>query len=425
MGATNDNHNKRRTDITSSGCETKEENSSTVDNVAIIDLASPAAYWQALTPVVLDAFLPKGHCATHRSVSIFNSWHHPWSQASQTAVEAVGLFQLAAGTNDHEVLHNARDCLVMAIGKYRKEPIDPDHSYEAVTTAARALMLTEIYTATSSHASDYRVHLEALRGKTRQETTTTTDSSVFGLFLKRSLRAFTYLHGLIGRHSIDLSLFQIFSSPENEYGSIEGLMVLARLIPSQLARADAALSSSYFPKENLWEMATDLQGTVAILLQWLSGSLYCDRLRNPYFLKTKDNRTNVLDKRLYFEDFGQALTFTLHWTCSLLIRECLIDVYQALGLENQHNLAEQNDTYAELLCQSISYLKSECEGSMCQVATCRSPLYFARRWYERRNYQQGMGWCTHQEQVLKRVAPYLRWDLILPFGLFTAPWMAT
>jgi hypothetical protein len=103
--------------------------------------------------------------------------------------------------------------------------------------------------------------------------------------------------------------------------------------------------------------------------------------------------------------------------CLLLVVECIDALLSRKSIATHPAFAAE--TRAVQLKRTIQSLARAAGVPVCIARAVNAPLYFLTRYYARVGDTAGLEWYAQfKGDILKR-APWLRWDVLLPWGLLT------
>lgn len=117
-----------------------------------------------------------------------------------------------------------------------------------------------------------------------------------------------------------------------------------------------------------------------------------------------------------FDTFVSANFHTLYWCHILLLRSSVLDIVEILEPSKASELRMSVHTYATSLCQSVPYLMSSAGGNIAMATTLRSPLLYARRWFERGAFELDLAWCDALESHALNLTSGVQWDNLIPLS---------
>lgn len=103
--------------------------------------------------------------------------------------------------------------------------------------------------------------------------------------------------------------------------------------------------------------------------------------------------------------------------CLLLVAECINALLSHKSLATHQAFAAE--TRAVQLKRTIQSLARAAGVPVCIARAINAPLYFLTRYYARIGDTAGMEWCAQSKGDILKSAPWLRWDVLLPWGLLT------
>jgi hypothetical protein len=111
-------------------------------------------------------------------------------------------------------------------------------------------------------------------------------------------------------------------------------------------------------------------------------------------------------------------------TCESLCRICLLLLVEGLtDLETRENPAHpptcNTETYANELRKTTTLFTTATKIPVVKARGVSGPLHFLQRYYSRTGDAAGMQWCLKLKESVRREAPYLSWDVMLPWSLLT------
>jgi hypothetical protein len=111
-------------------------------------------------------------------------------------------------------------------------------------------------------------------------------------------------------------------------------------------------------------------------------------------------------------------------TCESLCRICLLLLVEGLtDLEArqhpEHPLTFNTEEYANELRKTASLFLSAAKIPVVKARGVSGPLHFLDRYYSRAGDSAGTQWCLQLKEDVCREAPYLSWEVMLPWSLLT------
>lgn len=103
--------------------------------------------------------------------------------------------------------------------------------------------------------------------------------------------------------------------------------------------------------------------------------------------------------------------------CLLLVSEC-IDALLDQKSKATHPAFAAETRAVQLKC-NIKSLALAAEVPISIARAVNAPLYFLARYYARVGDTAGLEWCAKFKGNILKNAPWLRWDVLLPWCLFT------
>jgi hypothetical protein len=103
--------------------------------------------------------------------------------------------------------------------------------------------------------------------------------------------------------------------------------------------------------------------------------------------------------------------------CLLLLAECvdaLLNHKSTVG----HPACAAGAHAAQLRC-NIQSLARTAEFPVSIARVVNAPLHFLTRYYARVGHTSGLEWCAQSKGDIHKSVPWLRWDVLLPWGLLT------
>lgn len=111
-------------------------------------------------------------------------------------------------------------------------------------------------------------------------------------------------------------------------------------------------------------------------------------------------------------------------TCESLCRICLLLLVEGLtdleSREQPERLPTFNtEEYATELRNTVALFLKATKIPIVKARGVSGPLHFLGRHYSRTGNAEGEQWCLELKESLCKEAPYLSWDLMLPWSLLT------
>lgn len=164
---------------------------------------------------------------------------------------------------------------------------------------------------------------------------------------------------------------------------------------------------------------------------------------NDAELRTPDNRSlseNVLTLKKTFEFWLKSFCMvsrlnqettprdtkpSIHdLTCESLCRICLLLLVEGLtDLETREHPAHpptcNTETYANELRKTTTLFMIATKIPVVKARGVSGPIHFLERCFSRTGDAAGSQWCQQLKESVCREAPYLSWDVMLPWSLLT------
>jgi hypothetical protein len=112
-----------------------------------------------------------------------------------------------------------------------------------------------------------------------------------------------------------------------------------------------------------------------------------------------------------------------------LTRECLCRICHLLLAECVDALLSHKSTVKYPVCvaetravqlrRNIQSLARAAEIPVCVARAVNAPLHFLVRYYAQAGDTAGLEWCAQLKENILESIPWLRWDVLLPWGLLT------
>jgi hypothetical protein len=111
-------------------------------------------------------------------------------------------------------------------------------------------------------------------------------------------------------------------------------------------------------------------------------------------------------------------------TCESLCRICLLLLVEGLTDLEASQYPERppafnTESYANELRKTASLFVSATKIPVVKARGVSGPLHFLERYYSRAGDSAGTQWCLQLKESVCREAPYLSWDVMLPWSLLT------
>jgi hypothetical protein len=109
-------------------------------------------------------------------------------------------------------------------------------------------------------------------------------------------------------------------------------------------------------------------------------------------------------------------------TCESLCRICLLLLVEGLTDFEAHNQPSHpptstTESYANQLRKTATLFTTATKIPVVKARGVSGPLHFLDRYYSRTGDVAGMQWCQQLKESVCREAPYLSWDVMLPWSL--------
>jgi hypothetical protein len=190
------------------------------------------------------------------------------------------------------------------------------------------------------------------------------------------------------------------------------LFNLAARVPSLLQRLDF---SSGKPDHTLLDHLRILQQG---LDTWLDSA---SRIDLPVEGPLSDERLARSDESLQLNQARASLWLltreSLCRICLLLVAEC-VD-----GLQDHKPTTSHKTVTAEMrafqLRSTTQLLANTARVPICTARAVSAPLHFLSEYYARVGDTAGLKWCAQFKDDILKSAPWLRWDVLLPWTFLT------
>ncbi|GAM88635.1 hypothetical protein ANO11243_066690 [Dothideomycetidae sp. 11243] len=418
-------------------------------------LSDAPAYQDAIAAMWIENFFPPRCEGSRPTTDIIADWRLCTSDASTAACDAIGLLVVAATSSDKAILALARGRLLTGISKFKQMVEQPRRPpLREVLTTAQSLIFCEIYATASSGVSNYSHHLRGVSALCLLHSENNAMPQ-FAAFLTKTLDAFMVSRSWLYLPHLPLNLIQLshglayrqvnpiasFRQPCRDSGDPigpDGLLVLGLSIPPLLQQSDTIKQATSGPIDDVSVVVDHIRRHLTKTQQWMTNSTQQGAIHVPEVLDrlpstpegswlTNFGHTSIIQGPVRFISFLESSCHILYHVCVLLLAEVLMDMSALEGTLNHttaSSLASTMDGCADMLCRSVPYVAVNAGAAACQAMACRSPLHYAKRWYSRSGQASKVQWCTQVEDHFRNQAPFLEWELLLPWGLFTVPWLS-
>ena len=203
-------------------------------------------------------------------------------------------------------------------------------------------------------------------------------------------------------HGIQISLPEFKCVPQ-----LVLLYYLAGRVPQLLQAFD---SSSDRPEHALLDGLSTLQEQFEI---WLSTA--------PMIERQDGNVPSDLEDSVQSDRARASLWYltreSLCRICLLLVAECVDALLHHQSPVTHPDCAA--GTHAVQLRRNIQSLARVAESPVSIARAVNAPLHFLTRYYAQVGDTSGLRWCAQFKGDIHKSVPWLRWDVLLPWGLLT------
>jgi hypothetical protein len=186
---------------------------------------------------------------------------------------------------------------------------------------------------------------------------------------------------------------------------VNSLLDLAYRVPPLLEKIDSAQSDAESRTSDITSLSENILTLKKTFEFWLKSFCVVSRLDQQN--APRDTKTSIHDL-----------------TCESLCRICLLLLVEGLtDLETRENPAHpptcNTETYANELRKTTILFTTATKIPVVKARGVSGPLHFLQRNYSRTGDAAGMQWCLKLKESVRREAPYLSWDVMLPWSLLT------
>lgn len=134
----------------------------------------------------------------------------------------------------------------------------------------------------------------------------------------------------------------------------------------------------------------------------------CDAMRIEAVLATKEKTPPLFDL-----------------ACESLCRICLLLLYQSQMVLEPSDHSKQPEqsrassaaaVCADSLRHTVDQLAGVAERPIARGLALRAPLHFLDQWFSYAEDCDGLRWCAEMTKDMRRRAPYLHWDALMPWS---------
>lgn len=180
--------------------------------------------------------------------------------------------------------------------------------------------------------------------------------------------------------------------------------MIASQIPAQLKAADELTTTDQAAQ--VVQKCQEIQESLQI---WLKNAAREGELFSPVALLVQNaSLWPTVSPSLQFARPLDAMLCMIYWISMLQIGMTIQDL-------DPLRLMIDPSRFADDLCKVVDYYFRTTSNDTNRATLCRSPLYFAKKWYLRTGSSK-VQWCENVEGDLRSTVPHLNWDAILPFG---------
>ena len=343
-----------------------------------------------------------------------------WSVARSPAVlhinDSVGLSHFGFLGQDQRLSLEARKLHIVAAKSLRQEIGDPATAIEIRATAVINMMMTELYSTTSSGLTGCATHLAGTTALLHSHLSQPNARPVDGGILKQYNR-FVLVQGLIHRKAISLDKRLIDYEDEFSPGAIEALIHLGLSLPRLIEAADSCNNE----RPNLQEQDPP---SASLILDSVSLGLQLDTWLQDY----ETGGFRYRKSPLLFRTPVDANVLGLYWSLRLLLAECLY-LFNSAGpstTSRQHatRLAKREaNAYAVLLHETALVVQGLDGSAMGKATSVRAPLLFAKQWWIRLGMRKEVRAIEAIEHDLQKQLPGIEWITLLYFSFMAASFL--
>lgn len=375
-------------------------------------LLSPAASRGPLLQAFIHGFFPSQDWTCPILADGLNQWAVAKCPSMQLVSDAVGLMQLGVASRDQRSLTEGQRRQVPAVQSLRSELCRPGVSFQNVSCTAVNMMISGLFSATSSGASGCDSHIYGLTAILQAHSRQPDVEPLAPLLLKHYHRLIL-MHALINRKSISISDRILGADEEGKPGSVEALIRLCSRLPS-LMEATSPQFGEVIERDmhHLQVMASTLAGDLDGWLQSYEQSGFRYR-RSP----------------LEFLSFVDADILGLYWSSRLLLAESRYQLQkvQLSGRTDEpdavQSYKDEADMYAIYLFDAATAMDKYEGSTLSKAFAMRAPLYFASQWWtlsaDRARLQSTLEFKSRLQSELSQID----WDTLLYWSFLPIMWL--
>ena len=377
---------------------------------------SPAMFRGHFFQSYIEVFYPPCIWSNPRMIGTLSTWSVARSPAVLHINDSVGLSHFGFLGQDQRLSLEARKLHIVAAKSLRQEIGDPATAIEIRATAVINMMMTELYSTTSSGLTGCATHLAGTTALLHSHLSQPNARPVDGGILKQYNR-FVLVQGLIHRKAISLNKRLIDYEDEFSPGAIEALIHLGLSLPRLIEAADSCNNE----RPNLQEQDPP---SASLILDSVSLGLQLDTWLQDY--ETGGFRYRI--SPLLFRTPVDANVLGLYWSLRLLLAECLY-LFNSAGpstTTRQHaaRLAKREaNAYAVLLHETALVVQGLDGSAMGKATSLRAPLLFAKQWWIRLGMRKEVRAIEAIEHDLQKQLPGIEWITLLYFSFMAASFL--
>ena len=186
---------------------------------------------------------------------------------------------------------------------------------------------------------------------------------------------------------------------------VNSLLDLAYRVPPMLEKIDSAQDSAESRMSDISSLSENILTLKRTFEFWLKSFCVVSRL---------DQETAPRDAKNSIHDLTCE---SLCRICRLLLVEGLADLESRTRPEHSPTFTTQD--YANELRKTATLLTRATKIPVVKARGVSGPLHFLERYYSRTGDAAGSQWCLQLKESVCREAPYLSWDVMLPWSLLT------
>lgn len=407
------------------------------------NICSPALTRAALGQHIRATYFPSQDCYSPKILSTLELYSKHKSPALLAATDALALLQLGSASGDGRILLEARQRHQCALQLLQSLLRDPNVDLTAALGTAQNLAICQMYSAVAAGEDAWSKHVDGVLVLSRMLKDKSSEAPL-DTFLQQNALIGNMISALVSRQPLDPQ--HVVSN--TAWPRVPGNMLLGTLLkdlPFSVLRVTRAISRS----DEVCRAANPTSADIQRILRTLGGLdcelSDCRKLACPNQDETPDARWTpeaddwwqssalVVASR---QSSKQESVLTLLYSCfNMIMRlllcqsimDCALTPAGHLVFYTEHQTVSEYITratkIADELCCTATYLSADAAGDIWKASAMRAPLYFASSWYERSGDREKIAWCKGVESIVRKEAPYLEWDALMPWSLLVMNWL--